>query len=227
MIRHFIKRDFQDFLLGWMIIGILTVVAAALGLLTSSLELVIFVLGYVYFMFASWPAAQIIGSVWRTQHQMSRYYLLSLPVSHRKLFFIQQMRLAICWIPFIAWASLLPFITRVGVGLTWDRWGLYYSALCITVATIIHVIIWTSLIMERIASYLPRGKRILAYLKLLVVPILGYVTLVFAWMDLILWDGRLTLLNIPLAEVIFFATFVILIFWIPRNARRWCVTLEE
>ena len=81
---HFVRRDFQDFIVGWVV---LIIVTASTLLLPGSRKGPVFALGYAYFIFSA------VGSsyVWGTHamgHGLSRHYLLSLPVSRTRMFWI-------------------------------------------------------------------------------------------------------------------------------------------
>jgi hypothetical protein len=89
MIRHFLRRDFRDCRLYWASLLLITVASLFAGVIGLT------ILFWVYFMFPSMAQGYILGSPWRTQHQMSRHYLLALPISHKKLFVIQQARMLV------------------------------------------------------------------------------------------------------------------------------------
>src|SRR5258705_495979 len=86
MLGHFLKRDFRDFLLWWIVIGIVTITFALLHLVSGDslgpallLPSGYFLLFLAYLMFANLPMNYVLGSLWRTQHGWSRHYLLALP----------------------------------------------------------------------------------------------------------------------------------------------------
>ena len=111
MLGHFLKRDFRDFLLWWVVIGIVTITFALLHLVSGNslgpalLPSGYFLLFFAYFMFANLPMNYVLGSLWRTQHGWSRHYLLALPLSHWRLFGILHTRIAVFWLPLIVAAS--------------------------------------------------------------------------------------------------------------------------
>ena len=157
MLAHFLRRDFRDFQVWWALLGVVTI-----GLLVASVLLprlpALWVLVWTYAVFATSSVNHVLGSVWRTQHQASRYYLLSLPLSHKKLFAIQHARLAVFWLPLIALGSVGP----MWEGQAWPHfsgydWALYYFALLTSATLLIEDIVRSRLDMERIASYVPRA----------------------------------------------------------------------
>jgi len=226
MTLHFLKRDFRDFLLYWIILLILTIIALLAGMIGLSM------LVWAYFMFPSMAEGYILGSPWRTQHQMSRHYLLSLPISHKRLFVTQQIRILVFWMPLLILMSCVPFtiLTSVEFGL------FYYFAVFVSIAFWMHSQIWSALEMESISTYLPKGYRIWAYIKLFGVLFGTMAILATGWVNYLLdnrvsgWAefsqrGFLSLIPLLPAEIVFTCVFVLLIVWVPYNARRWCVTL--
>ena len=226
MILHFLRRDFRDCQLYWAILLFITIAALVSGAIGLP------VLFSAYFMFPSMAQNYILGSPWRTQHQMSRHYLLALPISHRRLFVIQQVRMLVFWLPLLVLMSCLSF--------TMPKSGLigffYYFGLLVSVALFMHSQIWSALEMERISTYLPKGQRLWAYIKFFIVTAGTMMILGFGWANLLsndliarsprvpLW-GFLSLMRWLPTPVIFLAALILLVFWIPHNARRWCVTL--
>jgi len=226
MILHFLGRDFRDHLLYWCLLVIITTVVALIGG-TAGLPWLL----WVYYIFPSVAEGFILGSTWRTQHQMSRHYLLALPISHKKLFAIQQVRMLVFWIPLLTLVSILPFTTLVSV-----RVGVfYYFAVLMSIACFMHSQIWSALEMESISTYLPKGYRLWGYIKFFVVGIGPIIILSVGWVNLlygrpIVRDskvpfGFLSLMGWIPPHMIFLGALILLIFWIPHNARRWCVTL--
>lgn len=230
MIRHFLRRDFLDFRLGWIIVAIIT--GLGLGTFAVSAHTASLAgLFYAYFIFALLPIGHIQGSLWRTQHQMSRHYLLSLPVSHKRLFVVQQIRLVVFWLPLATLAALAPFLT--GVGQRWSGtgiWLLFYFALLTTISFFMHTMTWQGLEMERISSYVPKGRRVWITIRHIGVFVTGYAVLGFAWQDLLDTGTFFPFMrtvyrtNHLLASLVFPAVFIVLTLWIPRTARRWYVT---
>lgn len=244
MTKHFLKRDFLDHRLGWAIVLAVTIawaVAYRTDLLTFGSWHMLLI---IYFFFSIAPEKEILGSVWRTQHLMSRHYLLSLPLPHRKLFALQHVRILAFWLPLLLFAGLAPFLAGISQSFTATTWFFYFLGVPITAGLWIEYDIWSTMEWERITSYLPKGARIGAYLKVFAFP-LALMFLIFpAWNDLLiptvypelaiqLSDSpRYSLsfflladLGVPLAQIVFPTSAIVLLFWIRHNARRWCVTL--
>jgi len=237
MIGHFVRRDLRDFLPWWVGLAAVTLVATALA--ASSLGyLAIPLLWWAYYMFAFVAGPQVLGSVWRTQHQWSRHYLLALPISHRRLFAIQNVRIAMFWLPLVVVSAVAPAVRD----LSWGHLGavdlaLYYFGLPVSVGLLIEMQIWMTLDMERIAAYLPKNQRVWAWLRSMGLTYAVMVVLSVAWFDLlspiagarseylgpfglvrfVSWSGA--------SFVIFPVAFVLAVLWARHNARRWCVTL--
>jgi hypothetical protein len=228
MIAHFLARDFHDNVVAWVLLSVPT----ALGALTAWAGPAGFALpflAWIYFMFAMFLSGQTVGSVWRTQHQLSRYYLLALPLAHRRLFAIQQVRMLVAWLPLLGLAGLLPWLGVVpSAGTVLGCLG-YYAALGVSAGLLIQVGLWTTLEQERIAAYLPKGARFWAHAKGFVVSALVWAFLWVAWMQLLDPSSRLPYSlsrhDLPIAEVVFPAGAIVLAIWLRHNARRWCVTL--
>jgi len=232
MILHFLKRDFVDHLLGWIFILVIT----GLAILVSHTPVGLInwpILFIVYYFFATTANQHTLGSVWRTQHLLSRHYLLSLPASHKKLFLTLQIRILVFWLPFLTLACLFPLIVSGTGFFTVETWILYYFGLFTSVVTVIHTGIWSALEMERISSYLPKRQRLWANIKLFAVMMGPLIILYLAWADLLssvfapAWPSFRQLRffkDLQLARAVFAGALLVLIFWIPRNARRWCVT---
>ena len=226
MILHFLRRDFKDFLLYWIIVSLVTIIALFAGVVGLPM------LFWVYFMFPSIAEGYILGSQWRTQHQMSRHYLLGLPIPHKRLFVIQQLRMLVFWLPLLILASFMPFTVlhpfKVGF--------FYYFALLVSVALCMHSQMWSGLEMENISTYLPKGYRLWAYSKFFVVLIGTMMVLWLGWANFLSNAHSSPLAGLPRqgflflmtwfpAHIVFPIAFIVLVFWIPYNARRWCVTL--
>ena len=241
MTLHFLKRDFLDCRMSWIILLIFTI----LGVLSPFAHPVgVVSIPFIFLAYLLFPnifMSNILGSVWRTQHQLSRHYLLSLPLLHRKLFRIQQVRILVLWIPFLTLACLLPLIGYVASGplsVGLEMWFFYYFGLFTSVMLFIHINIWMTLEMERISSYLPKRERIWAFIKMFVVMGGLIAILVFAWENLFyravvsIWPASplrespfsLIIENIYLARVGFPSAFIVLLIFIRHNTRRWCVT---
>ena len=235
MIGHFLKRDFLDFRLLWiglLIVTLLWAMGSKRIFGTTGLEYLFF--GYIFF--GMLPQNFILGSPWRTQHQISRHYLLSLPLAHKNLFLIQNIRMMIFGFPALALGSLLPFWgSSLFDHFTGLSWVLFYSGLVVSFGLLEQIGIWTTLEWERVTSYLQPSERFGAYMKIFVGSFGVMIILSWAWVDLLLPDYPFFLFTphqlhqlfstIPFSQIVFPAGLLLLGFWIPHNARRWCVTL--
>lgn len=110
MIQHFILRDIKDFAFHWTILAICLIIAIITYFVTPKeiAGAIPFALAYGCFFFAFIPMGHIIGSAWRSQHMLSRSYLLSLPVPRITCFNINILRSFVFWIPFVLCAFLIP-----------------------------------------------------------------------------------------------------------------------
>ena len=150
-------------------------------------------------MFGTMLSPFTIGSVWRTQHQLARHYLLALPIRHRRLFAIQQARMLVPWMPLVTLVAMMPLL-----GVAWPParpgvWALYYGGLVVSVGLLIQHGLWMALEGERIAAYLPKGARFRAHVKAFVVFGAMWIPLYGAWIKLIVDDRMWT--DLPVALV--------------------------
>jgi len=239
MILHFLRRDFRDFLFWWVLLTIFPGVVAILPLAFPVIPPFSWLLA-AYALFAVTPSAQIMGSVWRTQHGWSRQYLLSLPLSHKRLFLIQQLRMLVFFVPLLLLISAAPARAGHRFGdLSAGYWAFYYFAALTSVALILQQTIWMNLEGERISGYVPKGQRLWHWVKMFVVGYGLLAVLGMGWFDLLVFQtveakyfseiGLFRLVRfshaIGLFRLIFPLGFIVGLFWIRRNARRWCVTL--
>lgn len=106
MITHFLKRDFKDSIVSWVILTLISSVFVPFCILNQS-ENVLWLLGYFYFMFPIFQMPTLMGSITRNDHMMSRHYYLSLPCSRDTLFYLIIFRMGIFFLPL--WAYLVLF----------------------------------------------------------------------------------------------------------------------
>ena len=237
MTGHVVRRDLRDCLFWWIGLAAATLVVAALAVSSFGYPVLTF-LWTAYYMFAFLASPHVLGSVWRTQHQWSRHYLLALPIAHRRLFAIQHVRMLMFWLPLVVVIALWPAMPGPG----WKRfgptgWALYYVGLPVSVGLLIEGQIWVTLDMERIATYLPKNQRVWAWVRSMGVMYATMLVLAAAWFDLLIpfpearWAylgpfGLVRFLSWPgISIVIFPAACVLAVLWARHNARRWCVTL--
>ncbi len=232
MVGHFLSRDVRDFSLWWISLGIVSLGFAASSIVVPWRQRIDLLL-LAYFLFGFLPSAQVLGSVWRTQHQWSRHYLLALPLSHTRLLAIQHARLLVFWLPLLLVSTVMPAVTpRAWTRFTVLDWSLYYGGVVVSVGLLMQLAIWSTLEHERISTYVPKAQRLWAWVKMFGVIYGLMAVLGTAWVDLLLdpasrrHQGLLGWLYWPGASrVIFPAGCLLALFWVRRNARRWCVTL--
>lgn len=169
MIRHFLLRDFRTYRMFWIILAILTGCAVVAMLLSSSL-IPLLLLGYAYLLFGLLPLQSLTGVRFRSQHIMSRNYLLSLPVKREYLFLIIQFRNLIFWVPLILLLLSVPFLplgddSPFGVPKNW--YGLYCIGVLSCLVWMTNGSIQAQLSIEKIMAYVTQKKRALAWLKTL------------------------------------------------------------
>ncbi len=240
MLGHFLKRDLQDFLLWWIGIGIVTLLAGAGAWVAPGHWGIGWWLWTAYYFFAFFAGPQVLGSVWRTPHQWSRHYLLALPIPHRRLFAIQHVRMLVFWLPVSLLSAVAPALgDSTGRSFTPVGWGLYYLGLLTSVGLLMEMNVWVTLDQERIATYVPKRQRLGAWARMFGVMygLMGFLGL--AWYDLLVarpvrgghrdpFDAfALAVLSYwPGASAVLFPAGLLLgALWARYNARRWCVTL--
>src|SRR5882724_8157120 len=185
MTGHFVRRDLRDFLFWWIAIGAITLLVGACAVGLGWYSAITF-LWMAYLMFAIIAGPQLLGSVWRTQHQWSRHYLLALPISHWRLFAIQHVRTLMFWLPVVILGAVEPALPGPG----WKRfdtidWVLYYFGLPASIGLLIEMQIWTTLEIERIVTYLPKNKRVWAWVRSMGLTYAVIGGLSVAWFDLL------------------------------------------
>ncbi len=170
MIFHFMKRDFVSHRLPWFILALFT--AASLLLFRSS-HLIYMALLYSYLLFAMTPMAELTGAKWRSQHVMSRSYLLALPVERKRLFWFTQWRAMVFFLPMIALSYILPTFLpeahRIYVNFMPKDFpfGLYHILVILMVVWMLNSMISLPLGFEKVWSYPSQQRRMLAYIKLI------------------------------------------------------------
>jgi len=167
MIRHFLLRDFRTYRLSWIILAILTGCAVAVSFLSASF-FPLFLVGYAYFLCGFTSILSLTGVRFRSQHLMSRNYLLALPVNRKYLFLIIQFRGLIFWGPLILLLLSVPFLPLgdafpFAVSKNW--YGLYGIGVLSCFVWMTNSFIQSQLSSERITAYVTQKKRALAWLK--------------------------------------------------------------
>ena len=242
MLGHFLKRDFRDFLLWWIVIGIVTITFALLHLVSGDslgpallLPSGYFLLFLAYLMFANLPMNYVLGSLWRTQHGWSRHYLLALPLSHWRLFGILHARIAVFWLPLIVAASAGGVLFGWTLRFSARQWTLSCLGLFTSVVLWMEMNIWCALLMERIRGYISAGSRVRAWVSMIAVTygVMGLVGA--AWFNVLVPDRAASYLDLPrplavaywpgASWALFPVGLLLAALWARWNAWRWCVTL--
>jgi hypothetical protein len=239
MTVHFLKRDFLDFSHWWSLLTVLTILCLGLPyILWHDASPGILALFYSYVMFGIMPQATMLGSLWRNQHLLSRHYLLSLPLAHRQLFRILELRLLVFWLPllFLAGSMLFTLLPSHDFSPSEVKIStIYLVGLLVSVGLLVHDGIWGALEMERISGYLAKGYRVRAYLRLYAVTFVPYIIASAGWASVLALDHGFALpfsggrswfiLTEQDAPWFFLAGLLMLVFLRWHNRRRWCVTL--
>jgi hypothetical protein len=228
MLAHFLERDLRDHSVAWVLLLILTALGLVAGLMLGHWGWIALFQGY--FMFGVLLSGSIAGSIWRTQHQLSRHYLLSLPIAHVTLFMIQQVRMAMFWAPLLGLVWILPVLGVISPPAIQGFWVLYYGGAAVSIALLVQHSLWTTLEAERISAFVPKGARLWSHAKNTLAGIGLYGAFAWAWGDLLEadrfmpWAG-LAPRGVRPAPLVFLGGIIVLALWVRHNARRWCVTL--
>ena len=170
MIFHFIKRDFISHRLPWTVLALMTFLSVRLF---ASSHLIYMGLLYAYLLFAVTPMSEMTGAKWRSQHVMSRSYLLALPVKRKKLFWFTQARALVFFLPLIALVYILPtflpearhiYVNFVPKDFSF---GIYHVLVLLMVVWMLNSMISLPLGFEKVWGYSTQGRRILAYVLII------------------------------------------------------------
>ncbi len=170
MIWHFIKRDFLSHTVAWAILAATTVFSL---LFFSYNHLVYLGLLYVYLLFAMQPMGELTGAKWRSQHVMSRSYLLALPVERKKLFWFTQWRALVFFLPLIAFTYILPNYLpeahRIYINFVPKDFplGIYHVLILVMVVWLLNSMISMPLEAERVWTYQTQQRRMWAYVRMI------------------------------------------------------------
>jgi hypothetical protein len=213
MILHFLKWDFKMFRTQWIILSI-----AVIGSLFLRVEeSILFV---AFFVFMLLPISKLVGSKFRTQHEMSRNYLLSLPVSRMKMFLILIGRLAMFATPFFLFLIVDPnrIVNWLMLSKSWfpefTTWRLLTPfGLLWLISTSAHM----QITMETMSSYQQILKRFLVYCQNFI------VMLVELFLVLYFFFTATSVLNpeVGLRILCAFGLVVLCFFRTGLTARRW------
>ena len=173
MITHFLYRDFITHRFHWLLLilfsfFVLPSIVAAKGMF--------YLLIYVYSLFAVTPIYHLTGVTFRSQHIMSRNYILSLPVKRKKLFLITQLRAFIFWIPFLLVVCLFPWINQrlflISTEVPLFNSLLFYPTVLSGVFWGINSIVMMQLSTEKISTFVTSQERAKAWIVLIAIYVL-------------------------------------------------------
>jgi hypothetical protein len=170
MIFHFVKRDFISHRLPWVVLILFTFFSL---LFFSYNHLIYMGLLYAYLLFAMTPMSELTGAKWRSQHVMSRSYLLALPVERKTLFWYTQWRALIFFTPLIALAYILPTFLpearRVYINFVPRDFplGIYHVLVLVMVVWMLNSMISLPLSFEKVWGYPTQQKRMMAYVRMI------------------------------------------------------------
>jgi hypothetical protein len=130
MIWHFVKRDFKSDRTLWVFLALVIVIGSlsALGN-PESYGLA----PYFSFLFALTGSNKIVGTQFRSQHQMSRNYILSLPASRERLFWISNVRFLVYATPFLITSLAAPLFNPKLYVEPLRFWVFYFALIAVTV----------------------------------------------------------------------------------------------
>lgn len=110
MIRHFLAQDFRDSIVGWIIFATLTFLLT-LSYLVWQNPYFVYSLGYSCFMFSIFQSTNLVGSVVRSDHILSRHYYLTLPIKKQRMFYLVILRLSIFFFPIWFFCTVIAPLT--------------------------------------------------------------------------------------------------------------------
>jgi len=163
MTLHFLKWDFVKNRFAWILLLGLTLAVAPMAAKEPTLLQILFM---GYFFFAILQIAPVIGTRMRSQHTLSRNYLLTLPIRRYDTFVILLIRLMVFTIPFMVlfWPVPLFFsVKELGAGavFTWRvQW--FTSVLLVpAILTFMIGLVEMQLLWERTSLITSRSQRAL------------------------------------------------------------------
>lgn len=239
MIKHFLKRDFDDCYIYWFVVIIVAVLALVIGPLLTRKEFLVLwgVLAYIYFIIGIFPLTHVLGSQWRSQHYLSRFYLLALPVSRLELFNIQQIRILFFMVPFIFVMLALPlvflfsqFVVLSPVCLVWGI--VYFLLFFISIMLYLQGIISAVLASERISRKVDKSDRFFAQLKSSGLAIIYLFIVVSSWTTFFEMVTKNQTILFPLVGIIVMSSIVIYLlknnfmYWSGKESKSHTFTID-
>ncbi len=213
MIRHFLKRDFRDYQLYWVLVF---AVAFVFGLLyqATGILLYLYLAVYTCVFLAFLPVNYLTGVTWRAQHIMSRNYLLALPIGRKHLFHIVLLRILVFWTPLWALLFYLPVALNRNLPYRLTHPVAYVLLVLIGSFWLINAIIAMQLRYEEIIRYMHVRQRIAAWSRMLTGALVESLLMALALFSL--YGDRTLALLVMLAAAIWIA-----IRRYRSNLRRW------
>ncbi len=166
MIRHFLKRDFKDYQLYWVLVFSVAFMFGVIYRVTGIL-LCLYLAVYTCVFLAFLPVNYLTGVTWRAQHIMSRNYLLALPIGRKKLFHMVLVRILVFWTPLWGLLFYLPVALNRNVPYRLNHPGAYVLLVLIGSFWLINAIIAMQLRYEEIIRYMHVRQRISAWTRML------------------------------------------------------------
>jgi len=232
MLKHFLIRDFKDLQIFWLFVTGIFCFGAIISMFLPLKAVRVIPLGLAYLLFiaSSLPVTHILGSNWRTQHTLSRQYLLALPVSHERLFIIQQIRLGIFSLPWVLALIFLPLyytLNNYNLILLPIFAFLFFANLSATFFFYIHFLIMMTLLAERFTSHKTQTERIQQGVYTLLGFISIYFVIIVSWTPYVLFFKEIGIC-LPLFFILFKQLggfLLLLLLVIPVyifNKKNWC-----
>jgi hypothetical protein len=203
MIWHFFKTDLKTFKLYWVILFAITALSF---IFKDTSKQVSNMTGYAYIIFALMPLHHLAGVTFRSQHIMSRNYLLSLPMSRNKLFLLTLFRASIFWLPLFGFLFYMSFNSHFFKYLVF----LYQDSRIIYGLIVIMAIFWSiassmnlQLNSEKITTYLTQHQRLRAWTLFVLFFVGEIIIVVYSLISPRLW------VNMPWLPMIILAALMI------------------
>ena len=161
MIRHFIVQDFRSDRILWILLLLVLLISAPFVYYDAQ---ALQIPAFAAFFFAITGVNKIAGSNFRNQHQMSRNYLLALPLSRDFIYRILNYRLFAYAAPFGLCAILFPLSLRDPTPDPF-RYLLYLASLPAVGIWIANAMIRTQIAMEKSMALTTSLRRGLSFVK--------------------------------------------------------------
>lgn len=239
-LRRFLKRDLIDFRGHWIFLALATALAISAALFFAGrigLHYVYIPLVQIYGLYGFIVTMIVYGGTPRQHSCLSRHYLLSLPIKRKELFVIQHVRSFIFWLPFVVLCGLYPLMPFEH--LPRGSVIIFYPALLVTVGIANELSVSAAICAETSNRYASKGERFGVGVVSACFILMAYL-LLMAWIRLASpftsadvarqlagrkFDLLFLVFAVPWPQFVFPTYGLLLFFWVPRNARKWCVAL--